>query len=136
MEIRALTEIGERQAAVPILRQLWTEKSGDAVLAWTGSDGYHLFGRFTENELVGVAGVLLTHVLHHARHAWLYDLVVDEPRRGEGHGTALIEFVEGWAETRGCEYVVLASPKAKDDVHEYYESREYEKWGYVIEKEL
>lgn len=136
MKIRELAEMSERQVAVPILRQLWAEKTHDEVLAWTGSDEYHLFGRFVEDELVGVAGVLLTHVLHHARHAWLYDLVVDEPRRGNGHGSALIEFVEEWAETSGCEYVALVSPKAKSGVHEYYEGREYEKWGYVIEKEL
>lgn len=87
------------------------------MLEWTADDEYHLFGGFVERELVGVAGVLLPHVLHHTRHAWLYDLVVDEPQRENGYGTALVEFVERWADERGCEYVALASPATKDGVH-------------------
>lgn len=136
MEIRELTDENDRRSAVPILRQLWTDADPEDVLEWTGEDDYHLFGGFVDGEIVGVAGVLVQHVLHHARHAWLYDLVVDEPRRSEGYGSELIEFVENWADERGCEYVALASPLAKDGVHEYYEDRGFEKWGYVIEKEL
>jgi GNAT superfamily N-acetyltransferase len=119
MEIRELTTDAERREAVPILRQLWTDDAPDEVLAWTGDDRYTLFGRFDGDELVGVAGVRIDDFLHHVRHAWLYDLVVDEPRRGEGHGTALVEFVEGWADERGCERVALASPRAKEAVHEF-----------------
>jgi GNAT superfamily N-acetyltransferase len=136
MEIRELTDEGERDEAVPILRQLWGDTDPDDVLEWTADDEYYLFGAFAEDELVGVAGVRVEQFLHHARHAWLYDLVVNEPQRAEGYGTALVKFVEQWAEERGCEYVALASPLAKRDVHQYYENRNYEKWGYVIEKQL
>lgn len=136
MDIRELRDSAERAEAVPILRQLWDEATPGDVLEWTAADDYHLFGGFVEDELVGVIGVVETHVLHHTHHAWLYDLVVDEPRRGDGYGTRLISFVEKWAAERGCEYVALASPVAKERVHEYYENREYDKWGYVIEKEL
>lgn len=136
MEIRELTDETARRKAVPILRQLWSDADPDDVLEWTGDDDYRLFGGFVEGELVGVAGVLVRRVLHHARHAWLYDLVVDEPQRGNGYGTSLLEFVERWADEQGCAYVALASPLAKEDVHRYYENRSYERWGYVIEKEL
>ncbi|WP_433623927.1 GNAT family N-acetyltransferase [Halomicrococcus sp. NG-SE-24] len=136
MDVRELTDESERRETVPILRQLWDDAAPEEVLEWTGDDEYHLFGGFVDGELVGVAGVLVAGVLHHARHAWLYDLVVDEPRRGEGHGRALVAFVERWADERNCEYVALASPLGKDDVHDYYQEQRYEKWGYVIEKEL
>lgn len=135
MDIRKLDD-DERVDAVPIIRQLWTDRDPDEVLEWTAAEGYHPFGRFDGEELIAVAGVLECELLHHAPHAWLYDLVVDEPRRGEGHGTALLEFVEGWATDRGCEYVSLASPLAKEEVHEFYGTRSYEKWGYVLETEL
>ncbi|MCU4741489.1 GNAT family N-acetyltransferase [Natronoglomus mannanivorans] len=135
METRKL-EADERPDAVALLRQLWTDREPDEVLEWAATEGYHLFGRFDGDELVGFAGVLECELLHHTTHAWLYDLVVDEPRRGEGHGTALLEFVERWASDRGCEYVALASPLAKEEVHEFYETRSYEKWGYVLETEL
>ena len=136
MEIRELDAERERRDAVPILRQLWSDADPEEIVAWTGEDEYQLFGWFDGGDLVGVAGVQLGNHLHHARIAWLYDLVVDDRRRGEGHGTALLERVEAWATDRDCEYVALASPLDKGVVHEYYEDREYERWGYVIEKEL
>jgi GNAT superfamily N-acetyltransferase len=134
MEIRELAAESERHTAVPILRQLWSDADPEEILAWTGGDDYSLFGRGDDGDLVGVAGVQIGNHLHHGRIAWLYDLVVDDLRRGEGHGTALLEFVEERAADRDCAYVALASPLAKEGVHQYYEHREYEKWGYVIEK--
>ena len=131
-----LTAESDRREAVPILRQLWTDADPEVVLAWTGEEEYHLFGRFDGDELVGVAGVLVADHLHHVRHAWLYDLVVDEPRRGEGHGSALLAFVEEWASERDCDRVALASPLDREAVHDYYERRGYERRGYVIETEL
>jgi len=136
MEIRELTAREDRRQAVPILRQLWTDRDPADVLAWTEREGYHLFGGVVDGELVVVAGVVVGQLLHHARHAWLYDLVVDEPGRGEGYGSELLSFVEEWAREHGCETVALASPLAKEGVHEYYEHHEYDRWGYVIEKEL
>lgn len=145
MEIRKLETEAERETAVPVLRQLWTDRDPDEVLAWTGEDDYHLFAAYdpnagtvdTDHETpVGVAGVLVAGLLHHARHAWLYDLVVDEPRRGEGAGTALVDHVETWARERDCESVALASPLAKADTHAFYETQDYERWGYVIERDL
>jgi GNAT superfamily N-acetyltransferase len=136
MEIRELTSDAERRAAVPVLRQLWTDREPDDVFAWTGDEDYHLFGGYVHDELVGVAGVVLTNVLHHVRHAWLYDLVVDEAHRGDGHGTELVRFVEEWATERDCERVALASPREKTSTHRFYEELDYERWGYVVEREL
>ena len=106
------------------------------MFAWTGDDDYHLFGGYDEDELVAVAGVVLTNVLHHVRHAWLYDLVVDEPHRGEGYGTELVRFVEAWAADRDCERMALASPREKEATHRFYEALDYERWGYVVERAL
>ncbi len=136
MDVRELTAETERRAAVPVLRQLWSESTPDQVLAWTGEDDYHLLGGFVADELVAVAGVLESNHLHHARQAWLYDLVVDEPHRGQGYGTALLDHVEAWAREAGCASVALATPLAKERTHEFYEAVDYEKWGYVLEKQL
>ena len=136
MEIRELRTEDEHRSAVPILRQLWTETEPEKVLEWVHEDDYYLFGRIDDGEIVGVAGVLVAGLLHHSQHAWLYDLVVGESRRNEGHGTALVNFVEQWATERGCESISLASPTEKTTTHDYYTRRGYEKWGVIIEKEL
>lgn len=112
------------------------ENPPEEVLAWTSEEGYHLFGGYLDGELVAVAGVLVEHLLHHTRHAWLYDLVVDEPRRGNGHGTAMVEHVERWAAERDCDSVALASPLGKKSIHRFYGEQAHTKWGYIIEKEL
>ena len=126
---RELTSEADRRDAVPILRQLWTDRAPGAVLAWTGDDDYRLFGRFVEDDLVAVAGVQVQPLLHHRRGAWLLDLVVDESRRGEVHGAAMLDFVESWASEHECEYVALASPLGKQSVHEFYDGQEYDTWG-------
>lgn len=136
MEVRELETEAERREAVPILRQLWDQTAPEDAFEWTGDDDYYLFGGFLDDDLVAVAGVLERRVLHHSRHAWIYDLVVDEPSRGAGHGTAVVEHIEAWADERGCEYVTLASPLEKEGTHRFYETQGYEKWEYVIEKEL
>lgn len=136
MEIRELTSPRERRAAVPILRQLWTGRTAEEIFEWTSADGYRLFGGFVDGELVGVAGVVVQDFLHHRKHAWLYDLVVDQPHRQQGYGSTLVEFVEAWADDRACACVALASPMGKQVVHDFYDARDYEKWGYVIEKRL
>ena len=92
MEIRKLS--AACREAVPTLRRLWHDADPREALERTGDDDYHLFGGFVDGDLVGVAGVLARNHLHHVPHAWLYDLVGDEPRRSEGHGTELVAFVE------------------------------------------
>lgn len=136
MEIRELSDESERRRAVPLLGQLWTDRTSSEILDWTGAEDYHLFGGTLGGELIAVAGVVLARHLHHTSHAWLYDLVVEQSRRGTGHGTAMVEYVETWARERDCESIALASPLRKKRTHQFYESRGYEKWGYVIEKEL
>jgi GNAT superfamily N-acetyltransferase len=136
MEIRELETAEERRPAVPLLRQLWSDRDPEAVLAWTGDDDYYCAGGFADGDLVAVAGALVVGHLHHRRVAWLYDLVVDEPRRGEGFGAAMVDHVEVWATEQDCERVALASPLAKEGTHAFYDGLDYEPWGYIIEKDL
>jgi len=94
MEMQELTAGREYREAVPILRQLWTEQTPGEVVERMSEERYRAFGGFVDGDLVGVAGVVVEGLFHHVRHAWLYDLVVDEPRRGEGYGSELVAFVE------------------------------------------
>jgi GNAT superfamily N-acetyltransferase len=129
--------------ALPILRQLWTDASEEFVRSWADEEEYRLFGLFVEadsssrtEELVAVAGISVQRVLHHARHAWVHDFVVDEAHRGQGYGAELLSFVESWAEERDCEYVGLAVVDGNDDALDFYEGEGMEEWGSVVETEL
>ncbi|QPV61289.1 GNAT family N-acetyltransferase [Halosimplex litoreum] len=148
-EIRELTTDGEWDVAVPILRQLWSHVDDAFVREWREEDDYRLFGLYEIDEpesghvdskaavtLVAVAGVSVQRVLHHERHCWVHDFVVDEPRRGEGLGSELLDRVSEWARDRDCEHLSLACRAGNDEGREFYESEGLDAWGAVLEREL
>ena len=53
--------------------------------------------------------------------AKLAALVVDDSRRGEGIGRALVAAVEDEARLRGCELLYLTTSERRDDAHSFYE---------------
>jgi GNAT superfamily N-acetyltransferase len=53
--------------------------------------------------------------------AKLAALVVDEQRRGEGIGRALVGAIEDEARLRGCELLYLTTSERRDDAHAFYE---------------
>ena len=160
--IEELETEAEWTAALPILRQLWTDADEAFVRSWADEEGYRLFGLYVEGEsaascaadspegddravadspergdrLVAVAGISVQRVVHHARHAWVHDFVVDEDYRGQGYGAELLSFVKSWARDRDCEYVELAVVDGNDAALDFYESEGMERWGYVVETEL
>jgi GNAT superfamily N-acetyltransferase len=125
----------EWENAIPILRQLWTDADESLIRSWADEDGYRLFGLYADetNILVGVVGLSIQRVLHHARHVWIHEFVIDDARRSEGYGTQLLSFVEEWAREHDCEYVALAGRLENEDAHLFYEANGMERWGYVFE---
>ncbi|WP_458185775.1 GNAT family N-acetyltransferase [Haladaptatus sp. NG-WS-4] len=135
-ETKELTTTDDWMDAVPILGQLWTDAGESEILSWRDESGYRLVGLFADDELVGVAGVSIQRVLHHARHAWIHDFVVDEEHRDDGYGTTLLSEVKEWARRRECEYVALAARLENEEAQQFYEKNGVKRWGYVMETEL
>jgi len=134
--IEELTTDTHWDAAVPILGQLWEEKSPAEIRSWRQEEEYRLFGLFEDDDPVAVAGVSIQRVLHHVRHAWVHDFVVGEGFQREGYGEALLAHVESWARERECEYVALALVDGNDSAGKFYREQGMERWGDVIEKPL
>jgi GNAT superfamily N-acetyltransferase len=154
-EVSEVTTDAGWDEAVPILRQLWSHVDDEFVYEWRDEDDYRLFGLYevgsgsdsvgadgdgdadpTDGALVAVAGVSVQRVLHHERHLWIHDFVVDEPRRGEEFGRALLDWLDGWARDRDCEHLSLACWDENDAGREFYESEGLAVWGQVMEREL
>jgi GNAT superfamily N-acetyltransferase len=134
--VEELTTDAQWDAAVPVLGQLWNEKTPAEIRSWRDEEGYRLFGLSVDEEVVAVAGVSIQRVLHHARHAWIHDLVVDEAHRREGYGETLLAAVDDWARERDCEYVALALIEGNDEAGQFYCEQGMKRWGDVIEKPL
>ena len=63
-------------------------------------------------------------------------LAVREGRRGEGHGTRLMEFAEQWARENGCTTVVLDMAAANEGALRFYERLGYDVYGLMLRKSL
>ena len=88
----------------------------------------------------GVIGIVTAHVfpsLHSAEpRAWLTTLVVLDDARGEGVGSNLVSYVEGWAASRGVPYIAVTSGKQRERTHKFYQERGYEWTGLRFMKTL
>lgn len=147
-EVREVTTDDGWDQAVPILRQLWSHVNEEFVYAWRDEDDYRLLGMYETAEtaaqasddpsgtLVAVAGVSIQRVLHHERHLWIHDFVVDEPRRGEGFGREVLDWLDEWARDHDCKNLALACWDDNDEAREFYEGEGLEVWGQVMEREL
>jgi GNAT superfamily N-acetyltransferase len=70
--------------------------------------------------------------------AQVMGLVVEEGRRGEGIGAALLEAGENWARERGCHHMLVATRVVRERAHRFYRRSGYEllKTSHIFEKGL
>jgi len=145
MRVDELTTDEQWDEAVAVLHQLWSHEDESFVRGFRDEEGYRAFGLYDDVDasdgdaggtLVAVAGISIQRVLHHRRHAWIHDLVVEGELRGNGYGAELLDWIENWARERECEYVALANVLDNDDGLSFYEDNGMERWGYVVETEL
>lgn len=139
-EIVELTTDAEFRQAWPVMRELRThldEGTFIEVVQRMRLDGYRLFALRDVGEIVALAGIAVTTNLYDLRHVWVYDLVTRADRRSEGHGKALLEWVEEFARSEGCARVSLSSGVRRIDAHRFYERKMgYERVSHVFHKAL
>ncbi|SFA85457.1 Acetyltransferase (GNAT) family protein [Bacillus sp. UNCCL13] len=75
--------------------------------------------------------------LYNGKFIWVSDLVTDANIRSNGHGAALLNYVEKWAKKNGYDIVSLSSGLQRVDAHRFYEEKmNYDKTSYVFLKRL
>lgn len=137
--VHELTTDDEFREAFPVLNQLRDHLSMDEyldLLPEMQAEGYRLFAYFEDGDIVGVVGWTKHHNFYSGPHVFVYDLVTDEDRRGEGIGTALLEDVHDRARQADCEYVSLESGLWRERAHEFYDQLGYEKFCYSFRKSI
>ncbi len=138
-DITELTTEAEFEEAYPVLDQLrpvGEEAFPQLLQQMRAESDYQLFALREDGEIRGLAGVVVQTNLYHGKHAWVHDLVVDEPYRGQGYGGRLLEWVSEWADERDCSCVELASGLWRDEAHRFYEDNGMEKYCYTFKKDL
>jgi GNAT superfamily N-acetyltransferase len=90
-----------------------------------------------DGAVVGLAHLQVAPALERERPAAkIAALVVDEARRGEGVGRALIDEVEREARARGCELLYLTTAARRTDAHAFYSRVGLEETGKRFAKDL
>ena len=90
-----------------------------------------------DQEVVGLAHLQVTPTIEYDRPAGkIGALVVDEARRGEGVGRALVDAIEQEARARGCVVLFLTSRACRADAHEFYRRVGLEETGKRFTKTL
>lgn len=139
-KLQKITSEEDLREAYPIIDQLrpvGEERFLSLVADMREESGYRLYGLYDNaDSLLGVVGVVVQTNLYHGRHVWVHDLVVDEPRRGEEHGSKILSWVFRWADKQNCTCVELASGLWRDGAHEFYEDLDMEKYCVTFKKEL
>lgn len=139
MRIAPVTSADERAAVFPILQQLrdhLTRQSFEELYESMSEEGYQLFAGHANGNPVAVAGVTISTNLYLGRHAYVYDLVVDEGERSKGYGTELLEYVHEWAADNGCKAVELESGLWREDAHRFYLDLDYERYCYSFKNDI
>jgi GNAT superfamily N-acetyltransferase len=127
-----------------LLRQLWPDKHIDAapvgaiVERYIREPQYWIYGYEVEGVLRGVVTVSFRWALFHAGQvAIVEDLVVDDGYRGQGIGTALLDFVENRLIEEGRAGIVeVNSDLHRDAAHAFWEQRGYARLAYQFRKAL
>lgn len=123
---------------LPAILALYDQLAGDRPegRAIGGSEGAAIFeamrdqpGRSvvvaeTDGRVVGTADLVVVANLTHRGRPWamLENVVVDEGRRGEGVGRALLDEVAALAERQGCYKIQLLSRSERTAAHRFYEA--------------
>jgi GNAT superfamily N-acetyltransferase len=117
-------EARDAEAIAALLGQLGYPASADALparLERLRIVGDRVIVADLDGAVVGLAQLHVSPTLEYERPAAkLAALVVDESRRGQGVGRALVEAMEAEARARRCELLFLTTAARREDAHDFY----------------
>jgi GNAT superfamily N-acetyltransferase len=82
--------------------------------------GYQLVFLEQDNQVVAVTGFSVGECLAWGKFIYVYDLVVAEARRSQGHGQKLLQWLMALAKSQGCQQLHLDSGVQRYAAHRFY----------------
>jgi GNAT superfamily N-acetyltransferase len=82
--------------------------------------GYQLAFSEQANQVVAVAGFSIGECLAWGEFMYVYDLVVAESMRSQGHGQQLLQWLADFAKSQGCQQLHLDSGVQRHAAHRFY----------------
>jgi GNAT superfamily N-acetyltransferase len=82
--------------------------------------GYQLIFLEQNNQVIAIAGFSLGECLAWGKFMYVYDLVVTESMRSQGHGQQLLQWLIDFAKSNGCQQLHLDSGVQRHAAHRFY----------------
>jgi len=123
MEIRLAESAEDIAACFPVMASLRPDLSQADFVGRVQAQqarGYHLVCLSIGTGPAAVAGFWLRENLAWGRHLYVDDLVALPNHRSEGHGAALLRWLEDFAAKSGCGQLHLDSGTQRVDAHRFY----------------
>jgi glucosamine-phosphate N-acetyltransferase len=137
-QVRKCTNADFEQVA-SLLMQLWPGKKQNlsklrgAYDRAMASTSQRYFCAIDSGNVVGFCSVSMKNSLwEEGTLANLDELVVDDPFRGQGIGSALLDYVTDVARKAGCSRLELDSAFHRTEAHEFYERKGFEKRAFLF----
>ncbi len=138
MQIREIS-LQELDDAYTLVKQLRPDLSYDAfedLVYEMRHQEYRMFGIFEKEVLITYSGCSVLVNLYHKRHLYLYDFVTDSSYRYQGYGKKMLVYLEDYARVHQCENIVLSSALHREETHQFYEKKGFDKRSYLFVKSV
>ena len=99
-------------------------------------EGYHIFGLFREERLIGVASGWVSIRLYGGKLAELDNVIVDPADRGAGTGTFFLTELETFFKGIGCRRIELKTYTGNKRSHRFYHRNDFSIYAFYFVKEI
>lgn len=125
---------------VPLVKKMEKEPLSDDILVQRFQEmilqNYECVGVFFEGQLIGVAGMWFCTRHYSGRSVEIDHVFVDETYRYQGIGQKLLQWIETYAQSKGCETIELNTYIENEMSHRFYLRQDYKKLGFHFLKSL
>lgn len=107
----------------PVLLQLRPQYTTETLIEQIQQQqesGYQLAYVEKEDQILCVAGFVISEKLAWGKHLYIDDLVTDESSRGTGAGSFLINWLKAFGKSHSCQQIHLDSGVQRFSAHKFY----------------
>ncbi|PCI82155.1 MAG: GNAT family N-acetyltransferase [SAR86 cluster bacterium] len=123
MQVKIAATLEELKLISPVLLQLRPQYSEGTLVTQIQSqqaDGYHVAYVEDGENILSVAGFVMSQKLAWKKHIYVDDLVTNEAHRSTGAGKFLIDWLKQFGRDNGCQQLHLDSGVTRFGAHRFY----------------
>lgn len=97
---------------------------------------YSCFGLFLEEKLIGISSGWLTVRLYSGKQLEVDNVIINQNIQSKGYGKTFFQFIEKWAQEKGCKTIELNTYVQNSRSHKFYCNIGYSILGFHFWKHI